>query len=332
MPATLTPVDLNERFLDGLGVAARRVDPAEARPLALEADPPLPERLRVYIWNATNPPGGRSGNEHKIQLIVPGQSRGSIGNFDWSEDRAVVMAGYAEESDVFILWDATKHHDFGYSKNVQVHSDLIAAAVATGEVQQQERTLGSGEKEVVLVAQRTRLVEALARRFDVEPLPVPAAPLSLPVRARGRGRPYRRTTPATPAPATRVFEVDPDKLDRGTKAHAETQHALSDAATAAGHTPLSPLGADPQFDLAWINVDTAFVVEVKSLTTDNEERQLRLGLGQVLSYAYLLDWAGVTRVQPVLAAEREPNGAHWLGLCAQHGVRLVWPGTFTSLF
>jgi hypothetical protein len=42
------------------------------------------------------------------------------------------------------------------------------------------------------------------------------------------------------------------------------------------------------FDLAWQIGRTLFVAQVKSLTLRNEEKQLRLGLGQVLRYADLL--------------------------------------------
>ncbi len=36
--------------------------------------------------------------------------------------------------------------------------------------------------------------------------------------------------------------------------------------------------------ILWLNGEEAWVAEVKSLTTTNEEPQLRLGLGQVLIY------------------------------------------------
>jgi len=42
--------------------------------------PPLPPKLRVYIYNATYLPGGRTMGEHKIQLIVPAQLRGERAN------------------------------------------------------------------------------------------------------------------------------------------------------------------------------------------------------------------------------------------------------------
>ena len=130
----------------------------------------------------------------------------------------------------------------------------------------------------------------------------------------------------------KVFEVDPDLIDRGTNAHIDTQNTLRNAIVAAGLVPLSPAASDPQFDAAWVDGDAATVAEVKSLTDLNEERQLRLGLGQVLRYRHDLDWDAVTSVQAVLAVEREPTDRRWIEVCEENGVALVWPATFASLF
>lgn len=330
MSPLLSHQELHQRFLDALGSLVVRTDSVDDKPLTLEASPPLPSRLRVYLFNSTNPPGGRSGGEHKIQLIVG--PRGDRGNFDFSEERAVVVAGYESDYDAFILWDASRYHSFAYSRNVQVRTDTIEEAVTRNAVATQTRSLGSGDLELVIAVPSARLIDGLVARFDASPNPIPAIPPDTPRPARSRGRRYVRTEPAEHTSRTRVFEVDPNAIDRGTKAHKDTQDALSVAVDGAGLEALEATGTDPQFDIAWLRGDVAFVTEVKSLTDENEERQLRLAVGQVLSYAYLLDWEDVAAVQPVIAVEREPNSAHWIGLCARHGVQLVWPETFGTLF
>jgi hypothetical protein len=68
-------------------------------------------------------------------------------------------------------------------------------------------------------------------------------------------------------------------------------------------TPRSPGVTDPKFDLAWEHEDVLFVAEVKSTTAENEERQLRLGLGQVLRYCSILARRGQA-VTGVLVPER----------------------------
>jgi hypothetical protein len=64
---------------------------------------------------------------------------------------------------------------------------------------------------------------------------------------------------------------------------------------------------------------------VKSLTEQNEERQLRLGLGQVLRYRSLLSAKGVAEVRAVLVAEHEPSDPSWRALCQEMGVVLLTP-------
>ena len=84
------------------------------------------------------------------------------------------------------------------------------------------------------------------------------------------------------------FEVDPSLVERALRGHAATQNALAAHVRGRGSDPLSPAPADPNYDLAWRDAGTVYVAEVKSRTDQNEERQLRLGLGQVLRYRDIL--------------------------------------------
>jgi hypothetical protein len=123
------------------------------------------------------------------------------------------------------------------------------------------------------------------------------------------------------------FSIDPNLVDRGLRGHARTQNALAQLVGDAARTARAD---EPQFDLAWIDGEVLYVAEVKSLTTSNEERQLRLGLGQVLRYAHLLAAKG-REVRPVLAVERQPADGSWVDLCDRLGVLLVWPPGFVQL-
>jgi len=58
----------------------------------------------------------------------------------------------------------------------------------------------------------------------------------------------------------------------------------------------------------------------------NEEKQLRLALGQVLRYRQLLMASG-REVVAMIAVERPPVDLRWPELCEQVGVSLVWPET-----
>lgn len=147
------------------------------------------------------------------------------------------------------------------------------------------------------------------------------------------GAPYRRQErPSAPQDEATVFSRNPDLIDRGTVAHMDIQDLLSDFVQSRGLAPLQPLGGDPRFDLAWRDGVSVVVCEVKSLTVENEVSQLRLGLGQVLSYMYKLNWRGAHEVRGVLAVEREPVDADWVKICADHGVTLTWVPDFPTLF
>ena len=324
MTDRLSTTELQDRFVAAVGPTALIAASTDASgELVVELRPPLPSRVRVYIYNATDPPGGRSTPEHKIQLT--GQRRGERGELDWSGVDFVLLCGYAAEHDVFVFWDAALHIDFAYSKNLQVRTSNVQDAATSGVRVRQNRRLQTG-MEVVICAPSQTVIQAIDERAS-----------SGEVRSRGtgqpatRGQPYMRPPPGGSAtPRSRVFRFDPDAIDRGTNAHNKVQNQLADAVRARGWEPRSPSDTDPLFDVGWIAADAAWIAEVKSLTSTNEERQLRLGLGQVLSYAHLVAW-GFEDNRPVLAVEREPSSEYWPDLCQSHGVALSWPEVFDEL-
>ncbi len=163
--------ELHRRLVHALGATAVRSHaPWEQKPFEMDLAPPLPQRVRVYMYNATRPPGGRPLGEHKIQLIVPGQRRGQRASFDSGDGRIVLLIGYGAEEDVFVLWDAGLYSDFAWSRNVQVKAETIIRASA-GKLATQDRNLrptsGRLTVETVLAAQPRRLAEALVRRMEL---------------------------------------------------------------------------------------------------------------------------------------------------------------------
>jgi hypothetical protein len=166
----VTQEDLHRRFVAALGRGVRSHVPFDVKPFDVDLVPPLPQRVRVYIYNATRPPGGRPLGEHKVQLIVPGQHRGQRACFDHGDGRIVLLVGYAAEEDVFILWDSGLYADFAWSRNVQVKAETIIKASA-GKLATQERQLrptrGQAASETVLAATSRRLSEAIERRMEL---------------------------------------------------------------------------------------------------------------------------------------------------------------------
>lgn len=143
------------------------------------------------------------------------------------------------------------------------------------------------------------------------------------------GLPFAEVDEETEVAPPDPFTVDPAVVERGIAGHARTLNALARAVTALGHAPLRNGPNDPAFDLAWVGPTCLFVSEVKSISDTNEERQLRLGLGQVLRYRHLMARSG-KQVVAVLAAERRPRAKGWEELCKELGVTLVWPEVMKS--
>jgi hypothetical protein len=158
--------ELHRHVLDALKNSIISHTDLAQKPLELDLRYPLPSKVRLYVYNATVPPGGRATGEHKIQLIVPGQARGQRGNLDHSGGRIPLLIGYQNEMDVFILWDAALYEDFAYSRNVQVKAETIFEAFA-GRIARQTRHLGNNQAEVVLAARPPQLADVIIERYKI---------------------------------------------------------------------------------------------------------------------------------------------------------------------
>ena len=161
-----TNVALNRRFITALSNHILWVDDESHKPLLIDVSLPHVVKLRVYLYNCTNPPGGRKSDEYKSQIIVPGQARGERGNFDYSDERIILFGAYAkliEQADdgVFVFWDANRHVDFSYSANVQVKSEMLIAALRV-PVYTGHRSNG----ETIVTAKAENLLRAIKTRIE----------------------------------------------------------------------------------------------------------------------------------------------------------------------
>jgi hypothetical protein len=138
------------------------------------------------------------------------------------------------------------------------------------------------------------------------------------------GVPYVCPEAPRPVAVAEPFVVDPDLLDRALLAHHQLVDRLASWVTLQGLSPLLPVAGFPAYDLAWWMTEEELVVaEIKTTTPANEERQLRLGLGQVLRYRQQL----ATRFPSVdvrawLVVERPLDDPTWAFLCHDLDVTL----------
>jgi hypothetical protein len=154
--------------------------------------------------------------------------------------------------------------------------------------------------------------------------------LGIDVARRDIGAPYVAPNEHIKTKQRDPFEVDPDAIDRGLRGHAATQNALAEFLTDKHIAPLSPNPSEPPFDIAWASNGETWIAEVKSTTPQNEEKQLRLGLGQILRYRQQMERISSV-VNPVLVVENRPIDTKWIDLCRAVGVLLVWPESFQNL-
>jgi len=165
MSKRTSKAEIHKKFVDAVDEFVMSHSNFDSVPFEAKLSPPLPRTLRVYAYNVTHPPGGRSPGEHKAQLIVPNQDRGQRASFDHSGGYTVLLIGYVPDSHVFVLWDAGLHRNFAYSKNVQVKSKTVYQALG-GELGTQVRHLRSG-RETVVTSNSHNLADAIMLRTDL---------------------------------------------------------------------------------------------------------------------------------------------------------------------
>jgi hypothetical protein len=129
---------------------------------------PFNHEIRAYIFNCTAPPGGRSIDEWKVQLIIDGQKRGERGRFDDSNGDTILIIGYAcvlsdPAKGLWVLFELDKHREFAYSANIQIYTRQLVRALDDGLFIHRKHN-----KEIVVISTRERLPEALQKRFDID--------------------------------------------------------------------------------------------------------------------------------------------------------------------
>lgn len=157
---------LYQLFIDGLGDMVEKHSDITKAPLLVDLKAPYPLRLRVYLYNCTNPPGGRSIEEYKSQVILPGQKPRERGQLDYSDWRMPILAAYALIGEnigdgVFVLWDAYKHDSFAYSANMQVRAETILKTLSSNVAVSRR-----SNDEIVLAARPQHLFEAIRCRVS----------------------------------------------------------------------------------------------------------------------------------------------------------------------
>lgn len=168
MSVRLPQQELHRLFLQDVGEYAVVAGDTGRKPLRLRLNYPYSRDLNAYIFNCTAPPGGRSIDEFKVQLILDGQKRGERGKFDLFDGRTTLIIGYATpfvdvNAGLWVLFELDKHQEFAYSANIQVYLRQLLRAL-----EQDVYVCVKHNKETLVISQRQYLVQALQTRFDID--------------------------------------------------------------------------------------------------------------------------------------------------------------------
>lgn len=163
----LTTYELHKVFIDSLSSAVYSHSDLNEKPLLVTLNPPHCMKLKVYLFNCTNPPGARQAGECKSQLILPGQQRGERGHFELDPEYKTLLVGFCTVTEdiqdgSYVLWDLKKHMEFAYSASVQVALSTLLRSYTEPVFCMKKR----GNGEWIVVCQRTYLLEAIYMRMN----------------------------------------------------------------------------------------------------------------------------------------------------------------------
>ena len=168
MAARLSAPQLNKLFVADLGEIYRLKSDIDKKPILISPATNEDIVYKVYIFNCTNPPGGRTLDEYKIQLILPGQGRGNRGYLDESDGTVILLVGFAIydscENGVWIIWETDRHREFAYSANLQVKMGTLLDTITNHVFFTQK----PGNGEYIVVADREHLPQAVALRGKID--------------------------------------------------------------------------------------------------------------------------------------------------------------------
>ena len=162
---TLKTPALHRLFIQALDGDAEAESPLALKPLLVRARLPLPPLLRVYAYNLVGGIGTKRPFEYKAILRLRNHPVGEYRSFDHSDGRLALAVAFREDLDVWVMWDTSLHPRFKNGGNIQVRTDTVVTAAATG-LTTQVRRLTTGTRETVVVCTTAHLREGLAHRVD----------------------------------------------------------------------------------------------------------------------------------------------------------------------
>ena len=168
MASRLSTIQLHMHFLNDIGDEYVLLSDISKKPLLFSSRRNRDIVYKAYIYNCTNPPGGRQLDEFKIQLKIPGQSASERGELDESDGTVILLIGFAnydvEENGVWIFWETKRHLSFAFNANLQVKMGMIIDTITKKFYKIKKR----GNGEIIVLSSRSYLREALDLREKID--------------------------------------------------------------------------------------------------------------------------------------------------------------------
>ena len=123
-----------------------------------------------------------------------------------------------------------------------------------------------------------------------------------------------------------IYEVDPNERDKQTKKHKQLENSLAFILKENNIEPFDPDDEKILFDIGWESHKNIIICEVKS-TKNNETTQIRLGVGQILHYVFLLKkkYGSEKKIIPFLFVEMKPKDENLIKFCEDSSIFISWP-------
>lgn len=168
MPSVPKPI-LHQKFVEALGGHAREHGPLDQIPLMIKLTNGVVLAVFAFTLTTSKSATNRPTGEYKIQLIVPGQERGTgaKARLPIPPGAVPLIAAWSPEHDVFVLWDGYAYEEFAYSRNVQVREGALTRTQVEGIAQMERRLRGTGGIETVVVARPDHLERAIRQRIQL---------------------------------------------------------------------------------------------------------------------------------------------------------------------
>jgi len=157
---------IQAEFIRAVGEHTQDAVVNDDRSFTLRLHNPFALSIRIYLFELGAPALNGNTRVYRHQVTQGSSGRRRPCCF-FSQDSAFpLLIGYVDEYSAFVFWDAFLHNGKRYAYTVTVNERTVLLSLS-GHVVEQQRSLKEGLEETVLVAHRSRVGEAIRRRWEL---------------------------------------------------------------------------------------------------------------------------------------------------------------------